>query len=161
MININLLPKFQSLSLRWVMFMIISFLIIILLHKQWQANLFEKQHKITLLKKEVQAINAELLNSQHQRPITLFPHNPHHTDLLMLLKKLSYNIPVGLYLTDLNMTKNNLKLIGYAEKTGLISVWIATLTAAHFTVSLQEIMGNKAMDDFTVKFCLRMTCPST
>lgn len=154
MITINLLPKFQSLPLRWVMFMIISFFSIIFLHEQWQAILLNKQHRITLLKKEVQAIDAEISNSQHKQQTVLFPHNPRHTDLLILLKKLPHTMPLGLYLTELTLTKNNLKLIGYAEQTELISAWIATLTAAHFTVSLQEIMGNQPIDDFAMKFCL-------
>ncbi len=154
MVNLNFLPKFPIILVKWSTFILVSLIIIILLHEKDKAILVAKQQKIILLKKEIQAIDTDISNASQKKLTFGISSGKHAHSLFYLLKKLPNTIPIGLYLTELSMIKNSVKLSGYAQSAELISTWIAKLNAAHFTAQVREIMRNKEVDGFEIKFCL-------
>lgn len=154
MVNINLLPKWQVIPVKPIIFSLATFIIIIFLHSQCRIAILEKQEKINLLKKDIHNIESELSISSTKNKCFTASRRAKNIDVFLLLKQLPYTVPVGLYLAELSMAKNHCKLVGYAEKTTLISDLVTKLTLLRFDVSLQEMLMEKESDDFPIKFCL-------
>lgn len=152
MATINLLPKSQIISMQLIIFILINLMIVIFLHTKCHAIMAEKQEKIKLLKKEIQAICSEtsILSSKNKDFIP--PQNKNYIQIFDLLKKLPMSIPIGLYLTELSTAKNGYTLIGRAEKTFLISQWAKKLNHLGVNVSVKEISRKKEEDDFPMEF---------
>lgn len=154
MVDINLLPKWQIIPIKSIVFTLGALVIILFLHLQCRIAMIEKQEKISLLKKEIHNIESEIAILSPKNSRFVSAKHTKNMNLCGLLKKLPHMIPMGLYLTELSMGKNHYKLVGYAEKTTLISEFATELTHLRFDVSLQQMLMEKEPDDFPIKFCL-------
>lgn len=150
MVNINLLPPLQKQHVKHLIASLIGLFLIGIIHWHFKQLIAEKEQKIIALNQEIRAIESEILTRSPHVARLLKPIKP----LFDFLQQMPATLPIGLYLTDLKLQNNALKLIGHAEGFNIIADWVNRLKQLPIKVSIRELNASKNTPDFPLKFFL-------